>query len=434
MKGTLVQKRVMPLAATVTLVLAVLTTTSCAPESAAPDKLKVGLFAEYTGAVAGQAAPGVDGCLDYLKYVNDEENGVNGIPIEATWSDVGYSLPKAISAYQRFKEEGIVLGFTWSSPANEGLRPTWEKDSMPIISNAVSVPALYPPGPIFVDRVDYTSMFGGFVDWVVDEHWPGTHPEASAPPKLATHPEASAPPKLAIVTWDNPFGRGPLAGIPYAESRGVGVVTTEFIPFMPTDTSIELRRCADAGADYIFSNVVAAPFSVLLKDAYRLGLSTAGGGDITLGVGFQAGIEELLPLAQEPAEGALVTRAVAGWYETELPGVKHAHDVNEKYREGESATATYLWGWALARIATEALTIATDEVGSAAIGSADVLQAVQQIEGLDMGGVIPPVTYSASERRASMAVRMVQIAGGEPELVSDWLTCPDLLQEAAEDM
>lgn len=413
--------RIMRIAMAILLfVLLGLSSVSCAPEPAGMEKIKVGLFAEYTGAVAAQAGPAVDGCLDYLKYVNEEQGGIGGTQVDAIWSDVGYSLPKAISVYERFKEQGIVLGFTWSSPANEGLKPTWEEDRMPIISNAVSVPALFPPGPIFVDRVDYTSMFGGFVDWLIDQRWPEAHPEASRPPKVA------------IVTWDNPFGRGPLAGIPYAESRGVEVVATEFIPFMPTDTSIELRRCADAGADYIFSNVVAAPFSVLLKDAYRLGLSAAAGGDVTLAVGFQAGVEELIPLAETAAEGAVIMRAVASWHDTHLPGVELAHEVNEMYRKGESASGTYLWGWNLAAIATEALRIASTNVGAEELGSADVLEAVQQIRDLDMGDIIPPITYSEIERRASLAVRMVEIEDGEPQYVSDWSTCPDLLEEAAE--
>lgn len=414
------RKAVSKLGLIISVVLALVAlplSTACAPkpaEEVAEKTIKVGIFAEFTGPVASQAVTPVKGCMDYIEYLNEEEGGINGIRIESLWSDVAYSPPRAITAYQRFKEQGVVLTFNWASPYNEALRPTWEEDKIPAMSNAVSVPALYPAGPIFVDRVDYASMFGGFIDWLVDEWWQEAHP-----------------PKVALMSWDNPFGRGPLPAIPYAESRGVEIVATEFIPFMPTDTTIELLRCRDAGADFIFSNVIAAPASVMIKDAYRLGLSTAAGGKMTMVTGMQTGLEELIPMVEEAAEGAICLQCTATWQDSDIPGVKLAQEVQEKFHGAVEPSSSYLWGWNIGRIGCEGIRIALDEVGYDKLNGAAVWKALESISDLDMAGVIPPVTFSPTERRASMSVRIAQIKRGEPVWVSDWIKCPDLLAEAA---
>jgi len=405
----------------VVLILVLLPLSSaCAPKPAEEEieegrTIKVGIFAEFTGPIASTVIPIGNAYMDYIKYLNEEEGGINGIRIEPLWTDCAYSLPKAITAYERFKEEGVVLTINSASPYNEGLRPTWERDKIPSISIAVSAPALYPAGPIFVDRVDYTSMFGGFIDWLVDEWWQEPHP-----------------PRVALMAWDSPFGRGPLAAIPYAESRGVEIVGTEFIPSMPTDTTIELLRLGDADADFIFSNIIAAPVSVMLKDAYRLGLSTAAGGKMTIVPGFQTGMEELIPMAGEAAEGTLGLQCTAMWQDKGMPGVKLAKEVQEKYRGEAEPSSTYLWGWNVARIGCEGIRIALDDVGYDKLDGAAVWKALESIKGLDMGGIIPPVTFSPTERRGSMSIRMLQITNGQPVWVSDWVKCPDLLAEAAE--
>ena len=386
--------------------------TACAPK-AAGQVIEVGVFAEFTGNIATQAIPAIKGCMDYMAYLNEKEGGIKGIRIEPLWSDCAYSLPRAITAYKRFKEDGAVLTFNWSSSYNEGLRPTWEKDKIASVSNAVTVPALYPPGPIFVDRVDYASMFGGFIDWLVGQWW-----------------KESRRPKVALMAWDSPFGKGPLPAIPYAQSKGVEIVATEVIPYMPTDTTVELLRCRDAGADFIFSNVIAAPVSVIVKDAYRLGLSTAAGGKMTIVPGMQAGPEELIPLAKEAAEGTIGMQSTAMWNDTE-PGVSLAKEVQERFHGAVAPSSSYFWGWNLGRIGCEGIRIALDDVGYGKLDGAAVWKGLENIKNLDMGGIIPTVTLSATERRGSMSVRMYQVKNGQPVWVSSWVKCPDLLAEAA---
>ena len=83
------------------------------------------------------------------------------------------------------------------------------------------------------------------------------------------------------------------------------------------------------------------------------------------------------------------------------------------------------------RIGCEGIRIALDDVGYDNLDGPAVWKALESIKDLDMGGIIPPVTYSPTERRASMSIRMLQITDGQPVWVSDWVKCPDLLAEAA---
>lgn len=386
---------------------------ACVPKP--PEKtIKVGLFAEFTGPIASEAAPISQAVMDYIRYLNEEEGGINGIKIETLWIDVAYDLPKAMTAYERFKEQGVVLTFSSASPYNEGLRTDWEKDEIPAVTVAVSVPALYPPGPIFVERVDYASMFGGFIDWLVGEWW-----------------QEPRSPRVALMAWDNPFGRGPFPAIPYAEARGVEIVARESIPFMPTETTTELLRIRDAGADFIFSNIISAPLSVIAKDAYRLGLSTAAGAKITIVGGMQVELAQFMAMAGEAAEGTICQQPTATWQDVDVPGVRLAGEVQEKFHGAVEPAAAYLWGWNMARIGCEGIRIALDEVGYDKLDGAAVWKALESIEDFDMLGIVPPVSYSPTERRGSTSLRMAQMQEGEAVWISDWFECPDLLAESA---
>ena len=353
---------------------------------------------------------------DYYKYIN-EKGGIEGVKIERLWVDTAYKLPPAITAYDNWRGKIVALT-TNISTQNEALRPKWENDKMPVISNAVTVPAMYPPGAIFFARPDYASQFGWFVDWLVDEYW-----------------KEPRPPRVAFITYDNPFGKGSFPAIPYAERRGVQIVEKCFIPSLPSDTTAELIRCKDAKADFIFMNTVEPPAAVVLKDAYRLGLSVAAGGPMTVVLCMQGCSQMTLKLAgAEACEGYLNLNAVATIEETDIPGIKLAHELQNKYYgELKYPYDTYIWGMPQAIITVEGIRLALKEVGYEKLDSAAVWKALEKAKNIDILGICPPVSFTPTERRGSMSLRMFSVKGGKAKQIRDWKPCPDLLLEAAKE-
>ena len=378
--------------------------------------VKVGDLTDLTGLGASTIGMIFHGIGDYIKYIN-EKGGIEGVKLERVWVDTGYKLPPAISAYDKWRDEVVAI-ITNISTQNEALRPKWKKDRMPVVSNAVTVPAMYPPGPIFFARPDYASQFGWFVDWLVDEYW-----------------KESRPPRVAFVTYDNPFGKGPLPAIAYAEKRGVEIVEKAFIPGLPSDTTAELMRCKKAEADFIFMNTVEPPAAVVLKDAYRLGLSVAAGGPMTVVLCMQGCPQMMLKLAGvEACEGYLNLSVMATMEETDVPGIKLGHDIQQKYYgEMKYPFDTYFWALPQTAIAVEGIRLALKEVGYENLDSDAVWKALEKAKDIDMMGISPPVSFTPTERRGNMSLRLVTIEGGKMKEVSSWKECPDLLLEAAKE-
>jgi len=52
----------------------------CGAKEDEPKTLKVGMITPSTGPAAEKGAPGGDGLLDAVKYINEELGGVNGYP------------------------------------------------------------------------------------------------------------------------------------------------------------------------------------------------------------------------------------------------------------------------------------------------------------------------------------------------------------------
>jgi branched-chain amino acid transport system substrate-binding protein len=154
--------------------------------------------------------------------------------------------------------------------------------------------------------------------------------------------------------------------------------------------------------------------AVILKNAKALGLQTKFISNIR---NFE---ESLIELSGGAAEGSFGVHPIAP-YGAPVPGMKKIVECHEKWHPGEKGTNVYVEGWVNILSVTEALKIA-DKAKD--LTPAGIRKAFEQFRNFDTGGLAPPLTFTATDHRASMAAKVYQVKDGKMVDVSGWIELP----------
>ena len=224
-------------------------------------QLKIGFFGETTGLWADQTAPQTYGVIDSAKYANeqggiifkDPETGKDTrILIDMMQEETGGDVPTAISAYKKFRGEGVDCMTGLTSTQAEGLLALTTKDRQPW-QQSTSTPAMHSVLPrymwTFFPR--YEDAAGLALDFISKED-PGC--------------------KVGFLSLDISCGRSSVEPVvlEYAESLGLEPLQPELVPFTVTDFSVELSRLKSQGAEWIFATLTSGHAAVMLQDMKRI--------------------------------------------------------------------------------------------------------------------------------------------------------------------
>ncbi|MDY7031506.1 MAG: ABC transporter substrate-binding protein, partial [Thermodesulfobacteriota bacterium] len=176
-----------------------------------PKEIVLPLIIDISGPYAPITAPAYAGFADAAEYVN-KQGGIKGVPVKPIIRDCGGRVNVAISHYMEFREmkpKPLIIMISVSAEG-EALRERLAEDGIA----AMCVPggtAIYPVAYTFALYPLYQDMFGGFMDWVV-ENW--------------NHEKMGRRPRIGILTWDTTFGRAILTPevYDYAKKKNIDIV------------------------------------------------------------------------------------------------------------------------------------------------------------------------------------------------------------------
>ena len=386
---------------------ALLLLTACAPAPTPPAEKKVvefGDFTPLTGAVASSEQTAVRGRDDYVRYFN-EEVGIPGITVKHSWVDIGLSVSMGFSAYRRFVERGVPVLTSSYTTALEPLKPKLEEDEIPVVIGLQDEPLYYPPGWIYGAAPTYAETFTAAADYF-KENW-----------------KEERPPRLAFVIVDSIYGWAPVEqGTKYAESIGIEMLPTEFVPYVVLDATPQLLRLSERGADFVFIQGLAPTAGPLLRDAERLGLL----GKIQFSGSESTAGEMLIGMAGAAAEGYLFPKVLPWIDEVEVPGIKLMVDNQMKWYGKVVRENPYVIGWADAARICEVIERAIDTVGYENLNGRAIKEELDNMKDYDTYGVVK-ITYTPEDHRGSDRVAVYQIKGGKIVRVSDWRKAPMLV-------
>jgi branched-chain amino acid transport system substrate-binding protein len=387
---------------------ALLLFTACAPGPPMEEKkvVKIGYIAPLTGGPAAIMQTGFRNLVDWTKYY--QEVGVPGmelppgVTIELVWGDSGFEAPKAISIYERMRDE--VVYFHLPSPLEASvLKSRCERDGMAAMAMAVDEVLMYPPGQIFTIFCTESERFAAACDWIM-ENW-----------------QEERPPRIGMMGTDTPSGRAAeVMGTAYAKSIGIEMLPFESIPYLPLDASPQLLRLADAGADVIYMQAHWGTSPAVLRDAERLGLL----GKIRFAGATEDGIGASMLDMGTAVEGFFQTKCFP-WYE-DVPIVYDIFRMREGRLDTQGGIAcTLLYG----PVPVEAIRIAIEQVGYENLDGPAVKEATYSIKDFDPHDIGRPVTYTREDNRGSPRVRIYEIQGGRVVPASDWRDAHMLMPE-----
>ncbi len=373
---------------------AVAAVAAVASTSFAAETIKVGGLWDLTGITADVGKPFADGVQDAIASIN-EKGGVNGKKIELINVDYAYKMPQANAAYKKFVEsDKVVMINGWGTGDTEALKDIIAKDKIPYFSASYSGHLTDPaktPYNFFVGA-SYSDQIRGFLDFV-KKNWKG-----------------KTPAKVAFIYPNHGFGKAPIeAGRQYAKELGIELVHEEIIPGPVQDVTSNLLSMQKKNPDYAYVQTTVAPCANLLKDAKKLGIKTI----FFLG---NYGMTEALPkLAKEAAEGVYgMTTNVP--YGANVPGMKQIYEWDKKHPSNDQRDTVYVRGWAYALVWVEGLRIADK---NKQLNGEGIKNALETLKNFDTGGLVPPITYTATDHRPTTKSTIYVIKDGKMSKVAD---------------
>jgi branched-chain amino acid transport system substrate-binding protein len=144
-----------------------------------------------TGPVADKGAPGHDGFVDCMEYINTELGGIGGYTVEVVYRDSAYDAPTVVSIVNDFMNQGCIIFNTHSSTEMNYAKDSANRAEFPGMATFTS-PVIYrPPQHIYGQMPDYGDDWQSFSNYYLENIWKG-----------------SGKPKMALLILNNATGKG----------------------------------------------------------------------------------------------------------------------------------------------------------------------------------------------------------------------------------
>ncbi len=368
--------------------------------SDAADVIKWGVLIDLSGPTSDWGKNQAKGQLDAMRWLN-EHGGINGKELQLIVIDDGYDTRKGVAGYNRLVDSEKVLGlYIQSTGTTMTLAKKIVADGVATIAASFTSKFQDPaktPFSFFVSP-SYGTMGRIALRWVRD-----------------TWTDTSRNPKICYLYPDNKYGRDILDVCKdYAAKIGVDVGPDQVINWPTKDATVQLMNMKRYDPDYAYITSTAMNGAVILKNAQALGLRTKFISNIR---NFE---ETLIELSGGAAEGTYGVHPIAP-YGADVPGMKKIVESHDAWHAGEKGTNVYVEGWVNILCVSEALRTA-DKAGD--LSPAGIRSAFEQFRNFDTGGLAPPLTFTSTDHRGSMAAKIYQIQNGKMVDISGWIELP----------
>jgi branched-chain amino acid transport system substrate-binding protein len=363
--------------------------------------IKVGGTCDRTGSTRIIGAEMCSGVVDYIALVN-RKGGVEGHPIAFSEIDHGYTAPRAVEAYDRFRKEGAVTVINYGVPTLLATIPRYMEDKIPVLNTgtgrADAVDGQAWPY-IFPGTASYWSQTGVALKYIKDNG-------------------AKRGTRIAYLHLDSPAGREGLAileGI--AQKEGYTLLA---VPLQPPglDMASKVNQITrEFKADWVIGSLFGAPAAESIKEFRRAGFP------LNRFVSFAYG-------AGDPDVAAAGWETAQGYLGIQFAGVGRNHaviqDIIKMMRDdgkdvpGYVGSAYYNRGVLTAALMTESLRLAIRNHGMPLTGD-KVRRGYESIRNFDALGLGPPITLTPQDHEGGGYLRVYQVRGNEWVPVSEWI-------------
>ena len=362
--------------------------------------VKIGGMCDRTGAskvIGVEMCPGVS---DYIALVN-KKGGVLGHKLQYTEIEHGYMVPRAVEAYDRLKQDGVVTFFTYGVPTLLGLTSRFMEDRIPTFNSGTgrgdAIDGTVWPY-IFPGTASYWSQAGVAMKYLKDN---GV--------KKGT--------KIAYLYYDNPAGRDGIAMVE-AVAKNEGYVLRLYAVQPPgldmEPQVIDIAR--DFKADWVIGSLFGSAPAVSIKEFKKADFPL----NRVISFVYGAGEVDVEGAGWDIAQGYLGLQyaAVGRSYPVIQEIIRMRRDEGKEVPK-YVGSVYYNRGVLTAAIIVEGIRLAIQNHGSPVTGD-KVRKGYEAIRNFDLQGLGPPLNITPQDHEGGGYVRMYQVKGNEWVPVGDW--------------
>jgi ABC-type branched-subunit amino acid transport system substrate-binding protein len=331
--------------------------------------IRVGAVTPQSGQAAVIGNPLTAGNQLYFEALNEEEGGIAGrYPVEVEVVDSRYDPPTAVQVYNGVKDNVTMLVQLLGTPITNAILPQLTRDQIvaaPASLDAewVREPNLVPLGGPYqvqaINALDYYLGQGG---------------------------EGST---ICTLTKDDPYGEAGLEGVEFAsEELDFEIAEQATFAVGAADFTAQVNQLSGAGCELVWLTSLPTEASSILTTAQRLGFAPQWIGQSPTWVSAFA--------STFAATDFLLVSEGPEWGDESVPGMAQMLEDIERYLPDQQPDIYFTFGYAQAW--------ATAQVLEAAVANGDlsrrgVLEALESIDTIDVGGLLGEYAYGAPEDR-----------------------------------
>ncbi|MCS7281049.1 MAG: ABC transporter substrate-binding protein [Desulfobacterota bacterium] len=348
-------------------------------------QVKIGAVINLTGPASSWGIYHAKGHQDYIRYVNEVKGGIGGKKVELTVMDHAYKIPEGLKHVKKFCEERVSMLATWDTGLGIQAKPIVQEYKIPTINYSTGQDILKPP-------IDY--MYLPFGTYILDSY-------AILEYIKAIH-KGKEPPKVGLLTYNNPYGKTiHEPSKEYAAKHGIKIVGIEEFPPATVDLTTQLLKLKEAGAEYIFMQILPAGIITALKAADHLNYNVPFFGTWT------STDPDFFKLGKGIIRDRLFMQFCGALPQDDTPGIRLYNELVRRYKSVAGFDTSYWEGVVIGMIMERALEKSYKMFGN--FDPVNVNKALETFRNEDFGGLIPPVTYTKDNHEGSFVARIVQI-------------------------
>ncbi|HEX3864163.1 MAG TPA: ABC transporter substrate-binding protein [Stellaceae bacterium] len=381
-------------------------TVSLAGTAIAQDKtVMIGVQCDRTGPTQIVGTVLCPAMQDYYNLINSK-GGIDGYKIKAPEIDNEYKVPPAVEAYERQKQEGMVLTTFFGTPQTVALNQKIEEDHIPATSPGFGISAAadgkrYPY--LFPIAATYWSQAAAAVQFAKDKLGGDLHGK-----------------KIAYVYYDNPAGKEPMPILDALKKQEGFELRTFAVPPPGVELGAQALDITQRfHPDFIIDHLFGRSPSVAIKEYKRMGYP----------------LSKVIGLVWASAEADILAAggwAVAEGYHTiQFAGAGDDYPIRQEIKAMYKSqnkdlpktmddTVVYNRGLLQAAIHVEALRNAIKDTGGKAPTGPDVKKGMEEIHDFTLGGLVPPLHVTPTDHEGGGWVQIFQVKGGKFVKETDW--------------
>jgi branched-chain amino acid transport system substrate-binding protein len=348
--------------------------------------IKVGAAINLTGPASTWGQFHAKGQKDYFRYVNEVKGGVAGRKIEMILVDTGYKVPEAVAAVKKFAiQDKVDMIATWGAGEGLAAKPIIQQYRIPTINYSTSWELLEAP-------IQY--MYLPFGSYRMDSY--------AVLEYIRTIHKGKEAPRVGLLTYNNAYGRSiHQPAREYAAKHNINIVAIEEFPPKTVDLTTELMRLQRSGAEYIFMQMLPATIITAFKSADRIHYNPAFFGTWT------STDPDFFKLGKGLIRDRLLIQFPGGLPSDRTAGMNVMKELWKRYKTVQKFDASYWEGVVVAMIMEKAF-IKSHQLYKE-INRETINKTMESFRNEDFGGLVPNVTYTATDHGASFKARNVKV-------------------------